>query len=193
MAFNGTVTDVSQWQDFAELTGGASGALTGLLFVSVSLNANRIAGHKGLRASAAQTLVLFLSPLVMATLLLVPGQPDWLIGAELIVAGAAASVTLLSTGQRLHGLTDDDKRLVRIFDRRDTNVVVMMLFVASGAILAAGESAGLYLLLPAALVAFISGVLNAWNFLLPPPSARPNKVTGLSQLDPPETPSGSQQ
>ena len=38
----------------------------------------------------------------------------------------------------------------------------------SGIILAAGSGAGLYLLLPAALVAFVSGVLNAWNFLLPP-------------------------
>jgi hypothetical protein len=104
-----------------------------------------------------------------------------------------ASAFLLSTGQRLHNLTDDDKRLISIFDRRDTNVVVMLLFGASGVVLAAGESAGLYLLLPAALVAFISGVLNAWNFLLPPPSTRPDQATGLSQPDPPEAPSGSQQ
>ena len=45
----------------------------------------------------------------------------------------------------------------------------MLLFVAAGATLAAGTNAGLYLLLPASLVAFVSGVLNAWYFLLPPP------------------------
>lgn len=126
----------------------------------------RFGGH--LRASAAQTLVLFLAPLVMAAVLLVPGQADWVLGAELVAAGAGGSLSLLAIGQRKRGLSDDDKRLTSIFDRRDTNVVVMLLFVASGAVLASGVSDGLYLLLPASLVAFISGVLNAWNFLLPP-------------------------
>ncbi len=162
------MTSPADWQNFAVMAGGASGALTGLLFVAVSLNASRIAAHQGLRASAAQTLVLFLAPLVMAALLLAPGQADWVLGAELIAAGLAASLSLLAIGQRKRGLSDDDKRLVSIFDRRDTNVVVMMLFVAGGAVLASGADAGLYLLLPATIVAFVSGVLNAWNFLLPP-------------------------
>ena len=52
-----------------------------------------------------------------------------------------------------HSLTDDDKQLVAIFNRRGPNVMVMLLFVASGIILACGEPAGLYLLLPASLVA----------------------------------------
>jgi hypothetical protein len=51
----------------------------------------------------------------------------------------------------------------------------MLLFVASGVALICGANAGLYLLLPAALVAFISGVLNAWSFLLPPEGQRPHR------------------
>jgi hypothetical protein len=160
----------ADWQDFAEMTGGASGALTGLLFVAVSLNAGRIAGSRGLRASAAQTLVLFIAPLVMAAALLVPDQFDWVLGAELIATGGVASWVLIGIRRVKHGLTDDDKQLIAIFNRRGTNVMVMLLFVASGAILAAGEPAGLYLLLPASLIALISGVLNAWIFLLPPTS-----------------------
>jgi modulator of FtsH protease len=62
-----------------------------------------------------------------------------------------------------------DRRLA-IFNRRGPNVMVMLLFVASGITLACGEPNGLYLLLPAALVALVSGVLNAWHFLLPPSS-----------------------
>jgi len=106
------------------MTGGASGALTGLLFVAVSLNASRIAGH-------------------------------WI---------------LLSTRRVQHGLPDHDKQLIAIFNRRGPNVMVMSLFVVSGIILACGEPSGLYLLLPASLVALMSGVLNAWHFLLPPSS-----------------------
>jgi modulator of FtsH protease len=159
------------WQGFAEVAGAASGALTGLLFVAVSLNASRIAGHQGLRASAAQTLVLFLVPLGVAMILLAPGQPDWALGAELIATGLIGSWILVSIARVKRGLADDDRQLIAIFNRRGTNVLVMLLFVASGIVLACGESAGLYLLLPAALVAFVSGVLNAWYFLLPPPSS----------------------
>ena len=39
------MTAPADWQGFAEVVGAASGALTGLLFVAVSLNATRIAGH----------------------------------------------------------------------------------------------------------------------------------------------------
>ena len=152
------------------MTGGASGALTGLLFVAVSLNASRIAGHQGLRASAAQTLVLFLTPLVMAAALLTPDQADWALGAELIAIGLTTSWILLSMRRVKRTLTDDDQRLIEIFNRRGPNVMVMLLFVASGIVLVCGESNGLYLLLPALLVAQVSGVLNAWLFLLPPSS-----------------------
>jgi hypothetical protein len=163
------VTVPGDWQGFAEMTGGASGALTGLLFVSVSLNASRIAGHKGLRASAAQTLVLFLTPLIMAAALLTPGQPGWVVGTELIATGLIASWILLTLKR---GLPDEELRLSTIFNRRAPNVVVMLLFVASGAALIGRAGAGLYLLLPATLVAFVSGVLNAWYFLLPPPEGQ---------------------
>jgi hypothetical protein len=44
------------WSDFAEIAGGASGALTGLLFVAVSLNRERVIAHRGLRSQAGQTL-----------------------------------------------------------------------------------------------------------------------------------------
>ncbi|HEY0934139.1 MAG TPA: hypothetical protein VGD91_10395 [Trebonia sp.] len=158
----------ASWSDFATMIGGASGALTGLLFVAVSINATRIAGHPGLRASAGQTLVLFLAPLVMAAVLLAPGQPDGVLGAELIAVGLVTTWILLGIHRVKRALNDDDQRLIAVFNRRGPNIVVMLLFTASGVILACGVPGGLYLLLPAALVAQISGVLNAWYFLLPP-------------------------
>jgi hypothetical protein len=161
----------ADWQDFAEMTGGASAALTGLLFVAVSLNASRIAGHQGLRASAVQTLVLFMAPLVMAAVLLAPGQADWVLGAELSAIGLITSWILLGIRRVKRSLTDDENNLIAIFNRRGPNVMVMLLFVASGITLACGQPNGLYLLLPASLVALASGVLNAWYFLLPPSSA----------------------
>jgi hypothetical protein len=157
------------WQDFGAMIGGASGALTGLLFVAVSLNASRIAGHTGLRASAAQTLVLFITPLIAAAALLTPRQPDWVLGAELIATGLVAGWVLLAIHRIKHGLADEDLRLIGIFNRPAPSLIAMVLLLTGGVILAAGQGAGLYLLLPASVVAFVSGVLNAWYFLLPPP------------------------
>jgi hypothetical protein len=176
------MTVPADWQDFAEVIGGASGALTGLLFVAVSVNATRIAEHPGLRASAAQTLVLFITPLMMAAALLAPGQPDWVFGAELIALGLISSWSLLHIGRRKLALDDDERLLVEIFNRRTPNIVVMLLFVAAGTVLVLGSDAGLYLLLPAALVAFVSGVVNAWFFLLPPPrEPKPQEAKAASE------------
>jgi hypothetical protein len=166
------MTVSADWHDFATMIGGASGALTGLLFVAVSLNAKRIAGHAGLRASAGQTLVLFITPLVIMAALLTPRQPDWVLGAEFIAIGLLASLILVVNDRVKHGLADKDLRLIAIFNRPAPNVTTMLLVIASGVLLIAGHSAGLYLLLPASIVAFISGVLNAWFFLLPPPEGQ---------------------
>jgi hypothetical protein len=163
----------ADWTGFAEMIGSASGALTGLLFVAVSLNASRIGEHRGLRASAVQTLVLFMAPLVMAAVLLTPDQRDWALGSELIVIGGVTSWILLSIRRVKQAQPDEEQRLIAVFDSRVPNVMVMLLFAASGVIVVCGQTDGLYLLLPAALVALISGVVNAWHFLLPPSANTP--------------------
>jgi hypothetical protein len=170
------MTMPADWHDFGTMIGGASGALTGLLFVSVSLNASRIAGHTGLRASAAQTLTLFITPLFIAAALLVPDQPDWVLGAELMTTGLLGTLILLVNHRLKAGLADDDRRLISIFNRPAPNVITMVLITASGVVLAAGQSAGLYLLFPATVTGFVSGVLNAWYFLLPPPGGKPSRT-----------------
>jgi hypothetical protein len=85
------------WSDFATIAGSASGALTGLLFVAVSLNRDRVAKHPALRSQAGQTLVLFLLPLIISVVLVVPGTPRWVLGLELVtiavVSGAATGCT----------------------------------------------------------------------------------------------------
>jgi hypothetical protein len=172
----------SSWQDFGEMTGGASAALTGLLFVSVSLNASRIGGHAGLRASARQTLVLIIIPLVIAAALLTPDQADWVLGAELTASGLIAGWILLGIRRVKLGLADEDRRLIAIFDRRAPSMIIVVLVLASGSLLLAGQVAGLYLLFPGTVIAFVSGVLNAWIFLLPPASSRPPRTPDAADV-----------
>jgi len=64
---------VQDWSNFAVITGSAASALTGLLFVAVSLNRDRVVKHPALRGQAGQTLVLFVLPLLLSVLLVLPG------------------------------------------------------------------------------------------------------------------------
>ena len=76
---------VPGWDTFAVIIGGAAGALIGLLFVSVSIRIDVISASPDFRNRGAATLSLFMSVLLVAILLVVPGQEAWELGAELLV------------------------------------------------------------------------------------------------------------
>jgi hypothetical protein len=153
------------WTDFATIAGSASGALTGLLFVAVSLNRERLAEHPALRSEAGQTLVLFLLPLIASMVLVIPGEPGWVLGLELvtiaIVSGVAMAV--ISHGKHPEGEGPED-RLARLLDSVSLELVTTLLVLAAGIIELAGLN-GLYVLAPALILALVNGVVNAWLFL----------------------------
>jgi hypothetical protein len=88
------LTVLAEWENFAVITGSAAGALTGLLFVAVSLNRDRIVGHPGLRAEAGQTLVLFIVALLLSVVLVIPGMSAATLGIVLVAVAVVSGVTL---------------------------------------------------------------------------------------------------
>jgi hypothetical protein len=81
---------------FAVVIGGAAGALIGLLFVSVSIRIDVISASPDFRNRSAATLSLFVTVLLVAILLVVPGQEAWQLGAELLVLASARGGMLLA-------------------------------------------------------------------------------------------------
>jgi len=75
------------WSDFLVAQVGAAAALTGLVIVAISINLKEIVGNRMLSSRAAETVGLLGGVLISATLVLVPGQPRWLLGAELAGVG----------------------------------------------------------------------------------------------------------
>jgi hypothetical protein len=79
---------VPGWDTLAVVIGGAAGALIGLPFVSVSIRIDVISASPDFSNRGAATLCLFVTVLLVAILLVVPGQDAWELGAELLLLAA---------------------------------------------------------------------------------------------------------
>ncbi len=82
---------MDEWHDFFLAQAGAAGVLTGLVFVGVSINLPKIVSDpgSGLPGRAAEALILLVGVLTASILLLVPGQGQLMVGAEVLVVGLA--------------------------------------------------------------------------------------------------------
>jgi hypothetical protein len=157
---------VDGWESFGVVAGTASGALIGLLFVAISVNASRIAGHSALYVGATRTLVLFAIPLVAGILVVTPRQADWVLGAELIVLGIVAGIALILVGRRRVDVdAGPESRLARTLDRISPTLSTSLLTEIAGVTLIVGGG-GLYWLVPALLLALVGGMLTAWLLLV---------------------------
>jgi hypothetical protein len=155
---------IPAWSDFFVAQVGASAALTGLIFVAVALNLERILKYRWLPQRAAQTLVVLGEALLLASLCLMPRQPALVLGIELLATVALAAVILL--------LLSAAAGPVEATYRRHAVANGILLAgahvpsVAGAALVASGNPAGLYCVAFGILLALVLGVFNAWIFLV---------------------------
>ena len=83
--------DVLAWHDFFLGTIGAAAALTGLLFVAISINLDQILKYAGPPGRAAGTLDMLVSALIVSGFALALGQSSRVLGA-ILLAFVSASV-----------------------------------------------------------------------------------------------------
>jgi hypothetical protein len=139
----------SGWENFFVAEVGAAAALSGLLFVAVSINLTRI--------------LAILSVLAVATFGLVPDQSRGALGAE--VGGTGLLVWLLTVRTQLRAYRDLEARRwlpTRVLATQAACVP----FVVAGGLLLAGRDSGVYWIVPGTVASFGAGVLNAWVLLV---------------------------
>jgi hypothetical protein len=152
------------WSTFATISGGAAAALTGLLFVAVSIRIASIAQSQELRNRAAQTLSLFGTVLIISVLLAIPGQAYRTLGAELAVLAAITGASLYILDRRAKG-DRSNQAVAPVLETVSPNTITSVLLLAAGIVLVLGGHAGLYVLVAPVLAALIGGVASTWLFL----------------------------
>ena len=152
------------WQNFFVISGGASAALTGLVFVAVSLNVDRILTSRGLRKLAAQTLLLLMTPLIMSIVLVIPMEHVWVAGLLCVAGGLLLGLGLFAVG---HGMDlTHESSAIKLIRHLTPTLLVCLLIVGAGVSLIIDFSGGFYWLVPAVILALIGGVANAWLFVI---------------------------
>lgn len=144
--------------------GGSAGALVGLLFVALSIHAKRISDSADLRSRAAQTLVIFAALLLTALLMAVPGQPDWVLGAELLALSGLITAFLLSL-DHLAGSTDSREKVAHLLDRVNPSALTAGGVAVTGVLLVCGLRWAHFVLVPTACGAMFLGLASAWLLL----------------------------
>ena len=153
----------AMWLSFGEALAAVAGALTGLLFVAVSVRSSVLAGSLSLRSRAAQTLVLFMTSVLTAIVLVAP-QPSAALGWELLGVAVVAGAALLVLDRRAGH--SSSQGVARYIEKFSPNSVTAVLVGVAGATFLAQAGGGLYWLIPAAVTSLLGGVVNAWLFLV---------------------------
>jgi hypothetical protein len=154
------------WGELFLAEAGASAALAGLLFVALSINLDRIIALRSLPGAALGAIVLLVAVLMASTFALVPEQPRWALGGEVLVVGIAAWSIMTGIGiKALRAPIPGQPRFVPVVSMVVTQAATLPL-VAAGVSLLLRAGGGLYWLVPGMAFCLVVAVVNAWVLLV---------------------------
>lgn len=159
------------WDNFFVAQAGAAVAFAGLVLVSISINLDRIIKMPGLTGRSAEPLVTLFTLFVASGFFLIPGQPLWLYGLELLILAIAFAIVIgfVLRNQSAATLAAEGQSAV---PRSSLRLRQMLCAVTAGFLIAAGivtilgSERGIYLTVPAMIAGFLLSFTDAWVLLI---------------------------
>lgn len=152
------------WESFFVAQVGACAALAGLIFVSVSINLERILRYKWLPQRAAQTMVLLGMALILGTITLIPRESALVLGLEMAGCAAIALVFIYMLQAAGGPVTPEYRRFAAL--NLTLQTLVALPGIIGGVLIATINPAGIFWVAGAIVGALIVGLFNAWVLLV---------------------------
>jgi modulator of FtsH protease len=145
--------DAAAWQNFYIMLGTANAAITGLLFVALSLHLREILAHPIFKARAVIVLIVLTTQIIVSAIVLSP-QPEKLMGVEILLI----NVVFITLNLRYRVQTHVGTGLAMTLAIRAT-------YVWSSVSLIVGVGGGFYVLGAILVISLARSVANCWTLL----------------------------
>ena len=176
---------VEAWAGLYSVAGLASAALVGLLFVTVSLHVDLMAGERaaGIRTLARQTLTNFIVIVVISLIFQIPDATPLSTGIPLAAIGVLGCFESVRLGLRVRQLSRQELTLI---PQRLITARLMLPSASYGVIVAVavtmtlGQTGGLYWAFLALVAILLSAVVNSWDMLIHLAASRSREAAELA-------------
>jgi modulator of FtsH protease len=155
------VYDPSLWRDYFVMVGGGSAALTGLVFVAMTLHLDDIVGHPVHRHRARTILTGFTAVFLRCGLVLMGGQSQRAVAVELFAVLVVVDVILYRSIREAIRAADQGVLL-----RTLGSYACLLTEQAGAVILFFGPAWGLYIVGFGMMASFVFMVTGAWLLLV---------------------------
>jgi hypothetical protein len=156
---------IAQWNTLLAVQASAAATLTGLVFVAVSINLNRIMVFPGLPGRAGESILEFLNVFFVSIVALVPQQPAKLLAIEILLIGLTSWIAQMVVQRRYLRVRTGHPWSWFIYRAVLTQLATLPFCVAA-ILLLLGISGGIYWLVPGFIFSFVGGIVGAWVLLV---------------------------